>query len=124
MDRTSELPEPKKGQKEWAVFTDLYGLEWDHFKHLMFDDEDKITEFNYENFIPAPLLKTMDTDSKDFKMMIREINMTNKTQYEQHMENQEKFKNLMPAMSVLTDNEIDIFIHMLKNKKATVNASA
>lgn len=63
MARQAELPEPKKGQKEWEIFADLYGKQWDEYKDLMFDTEDKITEFNYENFIPAPLLKTMDPTS-------------------------------------------------------------
>lgn len=54
--KRSEMPEPKKGQKEWAIFKDMYGKEWDHFDTLTFDQEDKITEFNYEKFIPKHLL--------------------------------------------------------------------
>ena len=43
-----ELPEPKRGQKEWDLFTKLYGKNWDHYEGINFDDEEKITEFNYE----------------------------------------------------------------------------
>ena len=52
LHRTQELPEPKRGQKEWDTFTELYGREWDAFDQLNFDPEEKITEFNYENFLP------------------------------------------------------------------------
>lgn len=87
MARTMELPEPKKGQKEWDMFEDLTGKAWDKYDTLFFDQEEKITEFNYENHIPKPLLKGMDNQSKEFKMMIRKMNMQRKTQYEQHQEN-------------------------------------
>ena len=65
--KRSELPEPKKGQKEWDIFYAMFGSEWDQFNDLLFDKEDKITEFNYENHIPKHVLKTMDTQSEDFK---------------------------------------------------------
>jgi len=39
----------------------MFGTEWDEFKGLIFDREEKITEFNYENHIPKHLLNSMDT---------------------------------------------------------------
>jgi hypothetical protein len=63
MSKRQELPEPKKGQKEWDIFYSMFGTEWDEHKDLQFDKEEKITEFNYENFIPKHLLNTMDTQS-------------------------------------------------------------
>jgi hypothetical protein len=47
-----ELPEPKRGQKEYELFKEIYGSYWEKFDHLLFDPEEKITEFNYEKFIP------------------------------------------------------------------------
>lgn len=63
MAKRSEVPEPKRGQKEWALFTEIYEKEWDHYDNLVFDPEEKITEFNYEKFIPKQVLETMDTQS-------------------------------------------------------------
>lgn len=54
--KRGELPAPKKGQKEWDLFTELHGKSWDHYAGLEFDPEDKITEFNYENHIPKYVL--------------------------------------------------------------------
>lgn len=63
MIKRQELPEPKRGQDEWSLFESLYGLPWDAFDHLDHDPEDKITEFNYEKFISADVLATLDTES-------------------------------------------------------------
>ncbi len=60
----------------------MYGKEWDHFDTLTFDTEDKITEFNYEKFLPKHLLQTMDTQSDEFKTLIKKMNYSSKTQYE------------------------------------------
>lgn len=87
LHRTQELPEPKRGQKEWNAFTELYGKEWDTYQHLQFDQEEKITEFNYENYLPKQLLASMDTESPQFKKLIREMNFYSKTEYEKHREN-------------------------------------
>jgi hypothetical protein len=82
LSKRSELPEPKKGQKEWDIFNNMYGKNWDHFDALTFDQEEKITEFNYEKFIPKHMLQTMDTQSEEFKNMIKQMNYNSKTEYE------------------------------------------
>jgi len=79
LDKRTEKPEPKRGQKEWDLFKTLTGKAWDHFEGILYDKEDKITEFNYEKFISPHALKNMNTDSKDFKDMIKALNMTNRT---------------------------------------------
>ena len=124
LNRTIELPEPKRGQKEWEAFTELYGKEWDTYAHLQFDQEEKITEFNYENYLPQQWLKTQDTSSPEFKNLIREMNFNSKTQYEAHKENQDHFKQLMPMLSQLDEEETRILFHMIKNKSRDVNSAA
>ena len=48
----------------------------------MFDKEHKITEFDYENYIDKNALKGVDTESEDFKKMIKLMNIFTKTKYE------------------------------------------
>ena len=55
LHKRQELPEPKPGQPEYELFKQLTGKTWDHFAGLEFDDEEKITEFNYENYINQEL---------------------------------------------------------------------
>lgn len=64
MTKRAELPTPKRGQKEWDLFKDIYGVNYTHYDDLKFDPEEKITEFNYEKFIPQIVLKSMDTKSE------------------------------------------------------------
>lgn len=79
LSKKKELPEPKKGQEEWDLFEQYTGKPWDHYDGILFDPETKITEFEYEKFIPPQLLATMDTDSDEFKNYVRMKNITSRT---------------------------------------------
>jgi hypothetical protein len=82
LSKRSELPEPKKGQKEWELFNSLFDEEWDNFEGISFDPEEKITEFNYEKFIPKEILSTMDTASEEFKTYVKMMNLSSSTKFE------------------------------------------
>lgn len=82
MAKRRELPEPKKGQKEYHIFNELYGQNWYDDLGLKKDPETKITEFDYENYFSPELLAKVDTDSQDFKNFIRMLNLTTFTKYE------------------------------------------
>ena len=70
------------------MFYDVYGAEYDQFNKLLFDPEEKITEFNYENFLSPETLKGMDTQSDEFKHYVRTLNFNSKTKYELHCDQQ------------------------------------
>lgn len=63
----------------------------------------------------------MDTQSEEFKNIIKKMNYSSKTAYEQHLENQEQFKNLMPALRTLDEEESEILLHLLENKRHSIN---
>lgn len=107
-----ELPEPKKGQFEYQLFEELYGVPWHWDDGVQVDHEAKITEFNYEEFIHPELLKTMDTDSVEFKRMIKLMNHNSKTKYEQHQANKAQFKTYMPLFAKLYPNEMRALLHL------------
>jgi len=56
MNKRKELPEPRKGQLECQLFEEIFGMNWDEDVQMNIDTEVKITEFNYEEFIPAEIL--------------------------------------------------------------------
>ena len=87
--KRQELPKPKRGQPEWALFEKIYGSKWDAFAGLDRDPEKKITEFDFEDFIPAELLKNVDTTTPEFRRMIRQMNLDSNTKFEEHKANQE-----------------------------------
>lgn len=79
LSKREELPEPRRGQFEFKLFEETYGMGWHDDANTDIDEEEKITEFNYEKFIPAEILATLDTDSDSFKSMIRMMNFSSKT---------------------------------------------
>ena len=121
MAKRHELPEPKAGQKEWSIFSDLYGKTWDHYEGLVFDPEEKITEFTWEKHYPETLTRNLDTKSEDFKKLIQATNFFTHTEYEQHKRNQTHFKELMPILVTLDQREAESFLHLLRNKGRTMN---
>jgi hypothetical protein len=117
LSKRVELPEPKKGQKEYQLFKELYGVAFDQYDDFEFDPEEKITEYNYEKFIDPEYLKSMDTSSEEFKLLIKRLNFGMRTTLEQHRDNQDRFKQLMPVLRRLNEEEARIFLHMIKNKQ-------
>jgi hypothetical protein len=57
MAKRMELPQPKRGTWEYDFFEELYGFKWHEDANLMFDNEKKITEFDYEQFIHPYVLE-------------------------------------------------------------------
>jgi hypothetical protein len=86
LEKRQEDPEPKRGQREFGLFKELYGVDYDKFAHLNEDLEEKINEFNFEYHLSPEHLKEMDTQSERFKEMIKTLNFTSLTEFEQHRE--------------------------------------
>lgn len=82
--KRTQKSEPKKGQWQWNLFRDTYGEEWDKYEDLKYDEEQKITEFDYENFIPQEMLEGVDTTSEEFKKEMRRLHLNSRTAYERH----------------------------------------
>ena len=113
MMKRAELPEPKPDQFEYQLFREIYGVDWADDALVEWDNEEKITMFNYEKFIHPEILATYNTESDEFKMLIKKMNLSSKTRYEQHQANKDEFKKLMPLLSQLEEEEQRSLIHLL-----------
>ena len=82
--KRSENPEPKRGQPEYELFKELYGEDYHAFSNVSTDQETKITEFDYENYLNPTLLENVDTTTEQFKEMVRKLNFVTKTRFEAH----------------------------------------
>lgn len=60
----------------------MTGKDWHADSKMIIDEEKKITEFDYENFIHPSILKNCDKDDPEFKKTIRALNIMTKTEYE------------------------------------------
>jgi hypothetical protein len=81
------------------------------------DHETKITEFDYENHFHPDLLKNVDTDSAEFKRLVRGLNLATKTEYERLQDNKASFSKLMPLLAGLSNHEMDTLIHKMQNDR-------
>lgn len=69
----------------------MFGKDWHEYEGLLFDEEHKISIFDYERFLPKGLLETSDWDSEEFKRYIKKLSFEARTEYEQHQDNQKYF---------------------------------
>lgn len=122
LSKRSEDPTPKKGQPQYDLFEKIYGRPYDKYDNLKRDEEKKITEFDFEEFIHPELLKDVDTTTDEFKQTVRRMNFDARTQYEQHCEDQENFRKLMPLLANLNAAEMDALVHKMKNEATTSEA--
>ena len=123
LSKRRQLAEPKRGQREFDLFKKLTGKDWYDDADVSMDDEFKITEFDYENYLNPELLKDVNTDSDEFKQTIKLLNYFTYTEYEKLQEQKELFKPLMDILSTnmgegkLTDEEVRIFLHKLQDQR-------
>ena len=111
-----ELPTPKFGQLEMDLFEELYGRRWDEDALLIADDEFKITEFNYEQYIHPEALKGMNVSSETFKDYVKLTNLGTTTKYEELKAQREEFKELMYYLAHLNKHEMESLVHLMRNK--------
>ena len=93
MNKRAELPEPRKGQPEYHLFTQLTNQKWYEDAFVDFDKEHKITEFDYENYFDPNLLKRNKalTESDDFKTLVKALNLFTYTDYEKLQQNKKEY---------------------------------
>ena len=121
--KRSQLPEPRRGQHEFELFSQLSGSNWYSDARTLIDNETKITEFDYENYFDPQLLPKDATNSKEFKRLIKVLNLFSLTQHEKLQESKESFKNLMPLLRGLSPLEQETFIHKIRNSNRSLGDS-
>lgn len=100
---------------EFDLFKDLTGKSWYDDSNVVVDEEFKITEFDYENYISKVLLDKERTQDPEFKRLIRMLNLFSNTKLEQLQEDKQNFRELMPLLRGLSRDEADALIHKLRN---------
>ncbi len=114
--KRSQLPEPRRGQTEFDLFTKLSGgRSWYEDATLTIDEEYKITEFDFENYFDEAFVPRQASESAEFKKLVKVLNLFSKTENEQLQEQREQFKQFMPVLRNLTPEEQEILIHKIKN---------
>jgi len=121
MSKRKELSEPKRGQYEFDLFKKMTGHDWFDFFDVERDQEFKITEFDFENYFPQELQKQVRTYEPEFRDLVRLLNLFSQTELEKHNMQKEEFKELMPVLSQLNEEEKETFLHLIANKRREYN---
>jgi hypothetical protein len=66
----------------------------------------------------------VDTESEDFKEMLKILNYVTKTRYEAFQEKKEQFRQLQGTLAGLSDDEQRALIHLIKNRKSDSEAQS
>ena len=111
--KRKENPEPKEGQAAYDLFTELTGSDWNSDLRVKFDQETKITEFDYENYLNPALLEGVDTQTEEFKNFVRSLNFMSKTKYEQHQQNKKNFSSMMSVLAGLNAEDQRALLHLV-----------
>ncbi len=115
--RRTQGPAPKKGMWQYDYFTELAGgKDWHHYDGMEYDNEKKITAYNFEKFLPASYLEHVDTSSPQFRKDLKMATLLQKTEYEKHTELKKNYRNLMNVLSYMNEDEGRSFVHLLKSK--------
>jgi len=101
--KRQEDPEPRFGSTDIELFKELTGRGWFENSKIVTDPEHKITEFDYEKYLNPTLLKDVDTQSDEFKTLIKQLNFNSRTRYEDLEEKKSNFRKLMPMLAGLTE---------------------
>lgn len=102
------------------LFEELTGRDYFEDARTIRDQEEKITEFNYQDFLNADLLKDIDTEGDEFKQFIKMLNYHSKTRLEQLDYQKKIFRELMPLLAGLTPYEQRALIHKIRNSRAPI----
>ena len=115
LSKRSQQPEPRYGQAEYNLFSSLTGSNWYADSRTITDPENKLTEFDFENYIDPQLLNKNINDSAEFKRLLRVLNIFSKTEHEKLQDNKESFSEIMPLLRNLTAIEQETLLHKLRN---------
>lgn len=98
------------------MFKNLAGRDWYSDAETYIDNENKITEFDYENYFNPILIQNRDlVESKDFKKLVKVLNLFSHTRHEALQKQKEDFKDIMPILRGLSDQEIEVLLHKMRN---------
>ena len=113
--KRSQLPEPRRGQAEFDLFTNLTGANWYSDSTTITDPENKITEFEYENYIDPQLFPKGSSGQPEFKRLIRVLNLFSQTEHERLQDNKTRYGDVMPLLRSLSADEQEILLHKIRN---------
>lgn len=115
MTKRTQTPEPKRGQSQYDLFTNIVGKTFNSDLFVDLDRETKITEFDFEKYLNPALLQRVNSQNDTFKNFVRNVNFLSNTAYEQLQEDKKTYVNSTDVLAHLTPREQRELVHLLSN---------
>ena len=117
INRHMQYPEPTRGTWQYDIYESIFYEPYDN-KINVPDSEEKINKFNYHLFLHPSIIKKFDTNSEEFDMYLRTLNVENKTQSQIRSEKREYFcRYILPILNICNNKEVGYDIsHYINNK--------
>lgn len=105
MLRHRQLAEPVRGTWQFDLFEEIFNEAYDYKKGEA-ETEEKINKYNYHMFLHPSVIKKYDTDSEEFDMYLRLLNVESKTGKELRAQRREYYcKYIMPHLNFAQNKE-------------------
>lgn len=117
MLRHRQYPEPTRGTWQYDVYELMFGEQYDRNKGMP-ENEEKINKYNYHLFLHPSVIQKYDTNSEEFDMYLRQLNIESKTVKESRAFSREYFcKHIMPFLNLAENKEVGYdFANYVMNK--------
>jgi hypothetical protein len=105
LNRHQQYPEPARGTWQYELYENIFNESYDHLKDIP-ESEEKINKYNYSQFLHPSIIAKFDTDSEEFDMYLRQLNLESKTAKEKSSENRKYFcTKLLPYLNLIRNKE-------------------
>ena len=106
LKRHQQYPTPTRGTWQFDVYESIFGESYDLQQDLP-EVEEKINKFNYHLFLHPSVINKYDTNSEEFDMYLRQLNLESKTNRENRALQREYFcKAILPTLNLIGNKEI------------------
>jgi hypothetical protein len=115
--RHQQYPTPSKGTWQFDVYEKIFHEPYD--KNISsVDNVEKINKFNYHLFLHPSVIAKFDTNSEDFDMYLRKLNINSPTPNEIRNKTREYFcKKILPVLNLTDDANVGTdFANFVVNK--------
>ena len=117
LKRHQQYPTPVRGTWQFDLFEQIFGLPYD-LGLGDYETQEKINKFNYHLFLHPSVIEKYDTNSEEFDMYLRKLNVESATLNENRAKCREYFcKSILPILNLAEDKETGVdFANYVINK--------
>jgi hypothetical protein len=118
INRHQQIPTPTRGTWQFDIYEKIFGEPYD-IDIGRPEVEEKINKYNYHLFLHPSVINKYDTNSEEFEMYLRHLNLESQTKREHKAKQREYFcKKILPTLNLISDKNLGYdFANFVINKE-------